>query len=209
MTLVTAMTMNYRGSLNGVGHSPEMGDGREHKRDEVRRRCEVCAARSSANISPATPIDGARHPVWVLSSRHIERASIGRWQGIRAGAPPTLLLARNPRAAEQRDTPSTSTRGLVRPRRRRRLRGSVEWRSVFYGTSTKSARNFPTPDTVDRPDQPRGGSDKPLRSGPKVDRPPTDHGANAADHHGGARPKKRVIGGVKAAIGRQMIAKGC
>jgi hypothetical protein len=30
---------------------------------------------------------------------------------------------------------------------------------------------------------------------------------NAADHHGGARPKKWVIGGVKAAIGRQMIGK--
>jgi hypothetical protein len=88
-----------------------------------------------------------------------------------------LLFARNPRAAE-RDTPST-----------------------------RPARNFPTPDTVDRPDQPRGGSDKPLRSGPKVDRSPTDHGANAADHHGGARPKKRVIGGIEAAIGRQMIGK--
>jgi hypothetical protein len=36
-----------------------------------------------------------------------ERASIIRWQGIRAGAPPMLLLARNPRVAEQRDTPST------------------------------------------------------------------------------------------------------
>jgi hypothetical protein len=82
-----------------------------------------------------------------------------------------LLRARNPRAAEQRDTPSTSTRGLVRPRRRRRLRGSVGCRSVFYGASTKSARTFPTPDTADRPDQARGGSDKPLRSGPKIDRP--------------------------------------
>jgi hypothetical protein len=54
---------------------------------------------------------------------------------------------------------------------------------------------------------PRGGSDKPLRSGPKIDRPATDHGANAADHHGGARPKKWVIGGVKAAIGRQLIGE--
>jgi hypothetical protein len=156
---------------------------------------------------PCYPIDGARHPVWVLNSRHIQWASIGRWQSIREVAPPTLLLARNPRAAEQRDTPSTSTRGLVRPWRRRRLRGSVEWRSVFYGASTKSARNFPTPDAVDRPDQPRGGSDKPLRYTPKIDRSPTDHGANAADHRGGARPKKRVIGGIEAAIGRQMIVK--
>src|SRR5687768_13220800 len=40
MTLMTAMTMNRRGSLYGVGHSPEMGDGREHgehKRDKERR----------------------------------------------------------------------------------------------------------------------------------------------------------------------------
>jgi hypothetical protein len=63
------------------------------------------------------------------------------------------------------------------------------------------------PEAVDHPDQPRDGSDKPLRLGPKIDRPPTDHRANAADHHGGARPKKRVIGGIKAAIGRQMIGK--
>jgi hypothetical protein len=80
-------------------------------------------------------------------------------------------------------------------------------RSVFYGASTKSARNFPTPDTADRPDQARVGSDKPLRSGPKIDRPPTDHGANAADHRAGARPKKWVIGAIKAAIGRQLIGK--
>jgi hypothetical protein len=78
---------------------------------------------------------------------------------------------------------------------------------VFYGASTKSARNFPTPDTADRPDQPRGGRDKPLRSGSKIDRPLTDHGANAADHRAGARPKKWVIGGVKAVIGRQLIGK--
>ena len=57
------------------------------------------------------------------------------------------------------------------------------------------------------PDRPRGGSDKPLRSGPKIDRSPTDHGANAADHNGEARPKKLVIGGIEAAIGRQMIGK--
>jgi len=88
-----------------------------------------------------------------------------------------LLLARNPRAAE-RDTPST-----------------------------KPAHDFPTPETVDCPGQARGGSDKPLRSGPKIDRPPTDHGVNAADHRGGARPKKWVIGGVKTAIGQQLIGK--
>ena len=61
---------------------------------------------SSPNTSPATLIDEARHPVWVLSSRYFERASIILWQGICEVAPPTLLLARNPRAAE-RDTPST------------------------------------------------------------------------------------------------------
>jgi hypothetical protein len=38
--------------------------------------------------------------LWGLSSRYFERASIIRWQGIRAGAPPMLLFARNPRAAE-------------------------------------------------------------------------------------------------------------
>src|SRR5215213_9439903 len=90
----------------------------ERKCDKARRRCEVCAACSSPNTSPATPIDGARHPVWVLNGRHIERASISRWQGIRAGAPPTLLLARNPRAAEQRDTSSTrSARDYPTPKR--------------------------------------------------------------------------------------------
>src|SRR5215208_1760068 len=78
----------------------------EHKRDKGRRRCEVRTLCSSPNTSPATLIDGARHPVWVMSSRYFERASIIRWQGIRAGAPPMLLLACNPRAAE-RDTPST------------------------------------------------------------------------------------------------------
>jgi hypothetical protein len=30
---------------------------------------------------------------------------------------------------------------------------------------------------------------------------------NAADHHGGTQPKKWVIGGVKAVIGRQLIGK--
>jgi hypothetical protein len=78
-----------------------------------------------------------------------------------------LLLARNPRAAE-RDTPST-----------------------------KPARDYPTPETVDHPDQARDGSDKPLRSGSKTYRPLTDHGTNAADHREGARPKKWVIGGIK------------
>ena len=57
------------------------------------------------------------------------------------------------------------------------------------------------------PDRPRGGSDKPLRSGPKIDRSLTDHGENAADHREGARPKKWVIGAIKAAIGRQLIGK--
>jgi hypothetical protein len=45
MTLMTAMTMNYRGSLNGVGHSSEMGDGREHgEHKAVKERC-PCEAR--------------------------------------------------------------------------------------------------------------------------------------------------------------------
>jgi hypothetical protein len=91
---------------------------------KARRRCEVRTLSSSPNISPATLIDGARNPVWDLNSWHIERTSIIRWQGICEVAPPTLLLARNPRAAE-RDTPSTSTRGLVRPKRRRRLGGAL------------------------------------------------------------------------------------
>src|SRR5918994_2126792 len=41
MTLMTAMTMNCRGSLYGVGHSPEMGDGREHgeRKCDKARRC--------------------------------------------------------------------------------------------------------------------------------------------------------------------------
>jgi hypothetical protein len=45
--------------------------------------------------------------------------------------------------------------------------------------------------------------DKPQR----IDRPPTDHGANAVDHREGARPKKCVIGGIKGAIGWQLIGK--
>src|SRR5918994_1047618 len=77
----------------------------EHKADKGRRRCEVRTLYSSPNTSPATLIDGARQPVWVMSSRYFERASIIRWQSICAGAPPSLLLARNRRAAE-RDTPS-------------------------------------------------------------------------------------------------------
>jgi hypothetical protein len=51
---------------------------REYKADKGRRRCEVCAVYSSPNTSPATPIDGARQPVWVMSSRYFERASIIR-----------------------------------------------------------------------------------------------------------------------------------
>jgi hypothetical protein len=71
----------------------------------------------------------------------------------------------------------------------------------------KARSRLSYPEAVDHPDQPRGGSDKPLRSGSKIDRSPTDHGANAADHHGGARPKKWVIGGIKATIGWQLIGK--
>jgi len=78
----------------------------ERKADKGQRRCEVRTLYSSPNTSPVTLIDGARQPVWGLSSRYFERASIIRWQGIRAGAPPALLLACNPRAAEGRDTPS-------------------------------------------------------------------------------------------------------
>jgi hypothetical protein len=55
---------------------------------------------------PSTLIDRARHPVWGLSSRYFDRASIIRWQSICEVDPPMFLLARNPRAAE-RDTPST------------------------------------------------------------------------------------------------------
>jgi hypothetical protein len=41
---MTAMMMKCKGSLIGVGYSPEMGDGRdhgEHKRDKERCRCEA------------------------------------------------------------------------------------------------------------------------------------------------------------------------
>src|SRR5215210_2733977 len=105
MTLMTVMTMNCRGSLNGVRHSAvesrDRAMGREHgehKAVNVRCRYEVRTLYSSPNTSSATLIDGARHPVWVSSNRYFERASIIRWQGIRAGAPPMLLLARNPTA---------------------------------------------------------------------------------------------------------------
>jgi hypothetical protein len=71
----------------------------------------------------------------------------------------------------------------------------------------KARSRLSYPEAVDHPDQPRDGSDKPLRSGPKIDRPLTDPGANAADHRAGARPKKWMIGATKAAIGRQLIGK--
>jgi hypothetical protein len=113
MTFMPVMTMNRRGSLKGVRHSAvksrDRAMGRQHgeyKSDKGRCRYEVRTLYSSPNISSATPIDRACHPVWVMSSRYFERASIIRWRGIRAGAPPMLLLACNPRAAE-RDTPST------------------------------------------------------------------------------------------------------
>jgi hypothetical protein len=47
MTLMTAMTMNCRGFLKGVRHSPEMDDGREHEEHECdKERC-PCEARSA------------------------------------------------------------------------------------------------------------------------------------------------------------------
>jgi hypothetical protein len=65
---------------------------------------------------PSTLIDTVHQPVWGLSSRYFERASIIRWQSICEVAP-TLLLARNPRAAE-RDTPSTKpARDYATPKR--------------------------------------------------------------------------------------------
>jgi hypothetical protein len=51
-------------------------EGWERKADKGRRRCEVRTFYSSPNTSSATPIDGARHPVWVSSNRYFERASI-------------------------------------------------------------------------------------------------------------------------------------
>jgi hypothetical protein len=54
MTLKTAMTMNCRGSLNRMGHSPEMDDGREHgehKCDKVRCRSGTQDASFFPNIS--------------------------------------------------------------------------------------------------------------------------------------------------------------
>jgi hypothetical protein len=48
----------------------------ERKADKGRRRYEVRTLYSSPNTSPATLIDGARHPDWVLNSRHMERQVI-------------------------------------------------------------------------------------------------------------------------------------
>jgi hypothetical protein len=84
VTTVTVLTMKCRGSLKRMAPpSRELGGGvigREHKSDKARRRCEVRTLYSSPNTSSATLIDGARHPVWVMSSRYFERASIIRWQ---------------------------------------------------------------------------------------------------------------------------------
>jgi hypothetical protein len=43
-------------------------------------------------------------------------------------------------------------------------------------TIHKARSRLSYPEAVDHPDQPRDGSDKPLRSGSKIDRSPTDHG---------------------------------
>jgi hypothetical protein len=93
-----ALFPEMRGGAMGREH-------REPKCDKGRCRCEVRPPLLFSKYIPSTLIDTVHHPVWVLSSRHIERASIIRWQSIRAGASPMLLLARNRRAAE-RDTPS-------------------------------------------------------------------------------------------------------
>jgi hypothetical protein len=78
----------------------------ERKADKGRRRCEVRPPLLFSKYIPCySHSDTVHDPVWGLSSWYFERASIIRWQGIRAGAPPMLLLARNRRAAE-RDTPS-------------------------------------------------------------------------------------------------------
>jgi hypothetical protein len=112
-----------------------------------------------------------------------------------------FILALSPRAAE-RDAPSTSTRGLGSSWEVEEVEGE-RWVKVGLLRSPYEARSrLSYPEAVDHPDQARGGSDKPLRSGPKTYRPLTDHGTNAADHHGGTRLKKWVIGGVKAVIGR-------
>src|ERR671914_626063 len=85
--------------------------------------------------------------------------------------------------------------------------GTQPYRCRARPATHKARSRLSCSEAVDHPDQPRGGSYKPLRSGSKIDRSPTDHGANAADHHVGARPKRWVIGAIKAAIGRQLIGK--
>jgi hypothetical protein len=70
MTLMTAMTMNCRGSLNGVRHSPEMGDGREHeehKRDKERCRCEAQSAYLFPNSSPCSHSSPGDHDAPAVS----------------------------------------------------------------------------------------------------------------------------------------------
>jgi hypothetical protein len=93
----------------------------ERKADKAQRRCEVHPLYSK--YIPSTLIDTVHHPVWGLSSRYFEKASIIRWQSICEGAPPVFILIRNPRAAER------------------------------YTPSTKPARDYPTPEAVDHPDQ--------------------------------------------------------
>ena len=110
---------------------------------------------------PSTLIDTVHHPVWGLSSRYFERASIIRWQSICEGAPPVFILALSPRAAE-RDTPSTSTRGLGSSWEVEEVEGKL-WVKVGLLRSPYEARSrLSYPEAVDHPDQARGVSDNRL-----------------------------------------------
>src|SRR5215203_4939880 len=113
MTLMTAMTMNCKGSLYRVRPSllrreTVLGAGSLRSARPTKGDADAKSAPSTLlQIHPLYSYRYSSPSLWGLSSRYFERASIIRWQGIRAGAPPMLLFARNPRAAEQRDTPST------------------------------------------------------------------------------------------------------
>src|SRR5215208_8501626 len=112
MTLMTAMTMNCKGSLYRVRPSllrreTVLGAGSLRSARPTKGDADAKSAPSTLlQIHPLYSYRYSSPSLWGLSSRYFERASIIRWQGIRAGAPPMLLFARNPRAAE-RDTPST------------------------------------------------------------------------------------------------------
>jgi hypothetical protein len=92
-------------------------------------------------------------------------------------APPTLLLARNPRATEQRDAPST-----------------------------KPAHDYPTPKRSITPISPEVVATNRLDQAQRSIGPLPIMGRTLPITVK-ERQKRWVIGGVKAAIGRQLIGK--